>query len=317
VHLWQFENITCFEELCIANKIDISVVIASYNSAPLVFETLESLRRQEGIKPCEYEVILADSSNDGTNDAVHKRFPDVKVIHADERKFPGAARNMGIRESSGAIIAFIDADAVASTSWLERIRHHHQNPGNTAVGGPILNGNPQKFLGWVPYWCEFTGYTARSPETRRRVIPTCNMSIKRKAFDEYGPFLEEQFGNEDVLLAENLRKAGLGPVFKRDMTVYHFNRYNWPRITAHLRNLGMSTGAARRKYNVAGAASFRSWKRHIIIPLTPLYKAALIWGRVVRDEPERLLRLAATSPWIIAGLIHWTIGMRNGLRQGK
>jgi len=294
-----------------------SVVIASYNSAPLVFETLESLHRQEGIKPCEYEVILADSSTDGTNDAVHQRFPEVKIVHSNERKFPGAARNMGIRESTGDILAFIDADAVASPHWLERIRHYHQDPQIVAAGGPILNGNPQKFLGWVPYWCEFTGYTRRSPETRRRVIPTCNLSIKRKAFDEYGPFLEEQFGNEDVLLTENLRKAGLGPVFKRDMPVYHFNRYDWAQITGHLRKLGMSTGMARVKYDVAGAASFRCWKRHFIIPLTPLYKAALIWGRVARDEPERLPRLAATSPWIIAGLIHWTIGMRNGLGQGK
>jgi hypothetical protein len=224
---------------------------------------------------------------------------------------------MGIKESSGEILAFIDADAVASPRWLERISFHLQEPQTVAIGGPIVNGNQSKFLGWVPYWCEFTGYTPRSPETRRRVIPTCNLSIKREAFDKYGPFLEEQFGNEDVLLSENLRKAGLGPVFRRDTPVRHINRHKWAAITAHLRRLGASTGAARARYDIAGATSLRGWKRAFIIPLTPLYKAALIWGRVARDAPQQLPRLAITSPWVIAGLIHWTIGMRNGLRQGK
>ena len=303
-------------ESTISDGIDISVVIASYNSMPLVFETLHSLRHQEGIKPEEYEVILADSSTDGTHDAVREKFPEVKVVHSDVQKYPGAARNMGITESQGSIVAFIDADAYASPRWLERIRHHHKQAGVAAVGGPILNGNPEKFFGWVLYWSEFTGYTAVSPETQRRVIPTCNLSIKRRAFDENGPFLEEQFGNEDVLLTENLRKAGLGPLFKRDMPVYHVNRYRWSEIAPHLRKLGRCTGVARMKFDVAGAGTFRTWRKHLILPLIPLYKWLLICGRTIRDDPGRLMRLGAVSPWLFAGLIHWTLGMRDGLRKG-
>jgi GT2 family glycosyltransferase len=301
----------------ISGKIKISVVIASYNSAPLVFETLESLQRQEGIPSDSYEIILADSSDDNTPSLVPERFPEIRVIHSDKRMYPGGARNMGIRKSSGEIIAFIDADAKASLHWLERIEYHHRDPAVAAVGGPILNGNPDAFLGWVPYWCEFTGYSANSPETRRRVIPTCNLSIKRDAFDKYGPFLEEQFGNEDVLLTENLRREGLGPLFKRDMPVYHHNRFTWNTIAPHLRKLGRCTGIARMKYDIAGSASFRSWRRYLIIPLTPFYKTCLIWGRMLRDDPSRIGRLIVTTPWIFAGLVHWTSGLDDGLREGR
>jgi GT2 family glycosyltransferase len=222
---------------------------------------------------------------------------------------------MGIAESRGKIIAFIDADAVASPNWLERIRHHHREDGVAAVGGPIMNGNQDKFLGWVPYWAEFTGYTGRSPETQRRVIPTCNLSIKREAFDKHGPFLEEQFGNEDVLLTENLMKAGLSPVFRRDMPVYHINRHKWSEIIPHMRKLGRCTGVARMKYDIAGASTFRSWKKHMALPLVPLYKWALISGRIIRDEPWNLPRLLITSPWLFTALVHWTLGMKDGLNE--
>ena len=105
----------------------LSVVIASYNSSKTIESCLKSLEKQTTQEP--FEVIVVDSSIDGTGEMVEKKFPYVKVLRFRERKFPGDARNIGIAEANGKIIAFIDADCKAEEHWAEEIIKAHQAAG--------------------------------------------------------------------------------------------------------------------------------------------------------------------------------------------
>ena len=113
---------------------DISVVVPSYNSRTTIGRCLEALRGQrfDG----EYEVIVVDSSHDGTGEHIEREFPWVKLIHLDERTLPGRARNVGVQEARAEIVAFTDADCVPAPDWLGRHRQaqrHHEVVGLSLI----------------------------------------------------------------------------------------------------------------------------------------------------------------------------------------
>lgn len=84
-----------------------SIIIPNYNKAKYIKKCLESIFNQN-IEKEKYEVIVID---DGSNDEslmIIEEYP-VKLFHTD-RKGAGGARNVGIDNSNGEYIIFIDSD---------------------------------------------------------------------------------------------------------------------------------------------------------------------------------------------------------------
>ena len=84
-----------------------------------------------------FEVIVVDGgSTDRTLEIAHKFTHDVLVVPG---KPVGAARNIGASRAKGDILAFIDADTVASKNWLEKtVESFNLNPAAVGVTGPTL-----------------------------------------------------------------------------------------------------------------------------------------------------------------------------------
>ena len=90
----------------------VSIVVPLYNKAPYVRRCLDSICRQTY---SDFEVIVV---NDGSTDDG----PRIVAAYADQRirlvtqpnAGPGAARNRGIAEAQGELVAFLDAD----DNWL-------------------------------------------------------------------------------------------------------------------------------------------------------------------------------------------------------
>jgi glycosyltransferase involved in cell wall biosynthesis len=91
-----------------AGEIRISVVIPVYNCAEYVGEAVDSVLIQT-FPPLE--VIIIDSSTDGTSDIIEEFKPRVRHFRQTKAGI-GAARNLGVRESAGSHIAHLDADDV-------------------------------------------------------------------------------------------------------------------------------------------------------------------------------------------------------------
>ena len=82
----------------------VSVIIASHNAVTTIGDTLESLERQPARRQCE--IIVVDSSTDGTGAFVRKHFPGVRLY----RK--------GVFEANG---AFIEGTYCSDTEFHWRI----------------------------------------------------------------------------------------------------------------------------------------------------------------------------------------------------
>ncbi|HEX8148863.1 MAG TPA: glycosyltransferase family 2 protein [Pyrinomonadaceae bacterium] len=98
----------------------VSVVVPSYNYGHLVRETLDSLAAQTyGAWEC---VVVDDGSKDDTRSVVEAyaaRDPRVRYVWQENAR-QGAARNNGMRHSSGDYFQFLDADDLLEARKFER-----------------------------------------------------------------------------------------------------------------------------------------------------------------------------------------------------
>lgn len=86
-----------------------SVVIPAFNQASFVGETIKSVLDQTY---SNFEIfVVNDASPDDTSDVVLKfKDPRVNLLEHEENLGLPAARNTGIRGSTGELIALLDAD---------------------------------------------------------------------------------------------------------------------------------------------------------------------------------------------------------------
>lgn len=109
----------------------ISIVIPAHNEAPTIANTIRAVLAQDYH---DFEVIIIDNASDDDTSSVAQEFP-VKVVR-EERKGLLWARERGRNESTGDIIANIDADCIPETDWLSRAIKHFENDHTMAVTGP-------------------------------------------------------------------------------------------------------------------------------------------------------------------------------------
>jgi glycosyltransferase involved in cell wall biosynthesis len=98
----------------------ISVVIPTRNRCHLLRELLEALTRQARLPD---EVLVVDNdSQDQTPDVVRQFATQLPITYLHEReRGAGAARNRGIREAAGDVLAFTDDDCIPDRQWLHFI----------------------------------------------------------------------------------------------------------------------------------------------------------------------------------------------------
>ena len=85
----------------------ISIVIPTYNRADYISETIDSVLNQTYN---DYEIIVVDDgSNDDTKAILSKYGDQIRYIYQENQR-EGAARNNGIRHSTGRYIALLDSD---------------------------------------------------------------------------------------------------------------------------------------------------------------------------------------------------------------
>ncbi|OIQ49142.1 Hyaluronan synthase [Pseudodesulfovibrio hydrargyri] len=98
-------------------EVMVSVVIPTYNRAGLIGKALESVLRQSYGK---YEIIVVDDGSvDDTKAVVTGNYPQARYIYKDNGG-AASARNIGISEARGELVAFLDADDAWYESKLEK-----------------------------------------------------------------------------------------------------------------------------------------------------------------------------------------------------
>jgi glucosyl-dolichyl phosphate glucuronosyltransferase len=173
------------------NLPSISVVICAYTEARWadLMAALASLAVQ---RTPPLEIIVVVDHNPGLLARLRARVPNIVTVENGEARGLSGARNTGIRVAQGAVLAFLDDDAVAAPHWLERLGAAYAEPRVLGVGGAIeplwTCGQP----GWFPpefLWvvgCTYRGMPEQVAPVRNLI--GANMSFRREVFESVGGF---------------------------------------------------------------------------------------------------------------------------------
>ena len=175
-------------------KTTISIIVTSYTTERLedIMELLDSIKAQT--YPDIETIFVAERSRELYDKvkAYEQSISNLKVIFNNDEPGISAARNLGIKEARGGIIAFTDDDALLPPHWAEEsVKAYAKDDSIIGLTGPILPLWEDQSMAWFPrefYWifaCTYYDWT--EPREVRNGYGT-NISFKREAFEYCGLF---------------------------------------------------------------------------------------------------------------------------------
>ncbi|EOG4149032.1 glycosyltransferase family 2 protein [Vibrio cholerae] len=173
----------------------------------------------------DYEVIYVDNgSSDGTKELIESyanKHQKIKLIDASHVKgSPYSARNIGIREAKGDIIAFLDG--YPEVNWLENAVAYMRTTNSDMVSGRVViehNKSDGPYKCFDAIFSLDTAYIVK----RFRCAPTANLFIKRDLLDD-NLFRENIRSGGDIDLTSRLVKNGHTLNFCHNAVSKYFSR---------------------------------------------------------------------------------------------
>lgn len=290
-------------------EILVSLIVPSFRSRATIAETLQSAldQRINGAM----EVVVVDSSDDGTAEWVRQRFPQIQVHHSPHRLLPGAARNRGAQLSLGRYLAFLDSDAAAPPGWLKCLLERMEGPPQARLAGAAIScANPGSPAARILYWIEFSEFLPGSASGQRSALSSCNLLIRREDF-EAGDGFDERFAMaEDLIFCRSL---GGRQHLESSIAVRHRHRQEWGEVRRHLQSLGYWSGRYRATFPVRGSSLRRLPQLSYALLALRLWR---ILRRVRAAGPASPQIRPADLALLVRGLSAWCSGFCRGLKEG-
>ena len=183
--------------------LDATLLIATYNRAALLDETLTSIRAMRVKDGRRWEVVVVDNnSTDGTREVVERQARDFPVplrYLFEARQGRSSALNAGIAASTAAVIAMTDDDVRVEEGWLDAACDAlaDGDPSIAYAGGPVApiwESPPPRWLDltrgdlWGTIAIQDHGTRTFVYEEARKVPLGANMAARRAMFTAIGGF---------------------------------------------------------------------------------------------------------------------------------
>lgn len=219
---------------------NISIIICTRNRPQ---QLIQSLRSLEKLNPLPQEILVIDNApNSNLTREIVNQFPSVKYV-LEPRPGLSIARNTGIRNSHGEIIAFTDDDVVVHSGWLLGLQSAFKTTTTMAVTGLMLpaqleteaeisfHQNSDSRWEYQPLIFDSKFFQAMQPRGVPvwRIGAGANMAFRRQVFSIIGDF-DERLGagaagcSEDSEIWYRILAQGWECRYEPTAVVFHYHR---------------------------------------------------------------------------------------------
>ncbi len=241
----------------------VSVVIACFNSAKVIKNTLEHLQKQKNIEDINWEIVLVDNnSSDNTSEIARNIWnsnPIVPINIILEKKIGEAnARLSGIKAARYDIISIVDDDNWVYENWIYKIVDYFNNTEIGLIGCAGVG----EFEEPPPFWFH-ENQTAFAigklteghfvDFTNEGLVPGAGLSLRKEIYDKlfslgWQPKLQGRVGNTQSAGADSemclaTRLLGYKIFYSNELTFKHFTakpRITWERLLKMTEGFGRS-----------------------------------------------------------------------------
>lgn len=257
---------------------DITVIIPTYNSEKFISRALHAIF-EGALLP--RQVIVVDGGSKDLTIKIAKEYP-VEVL-SNPKTSAADARNIGINNSKGDIIAFTDSDCVPCKNWLEKIfENFKNNPGLVGVGGRMLPLEPKNdieaFCGDI-FINGIMRFSNQSFKPDKKFLPgsfiTANCSYRKKALigvDGFNEFFKNN-GEDIDLFWRMIDKFPGCLLYDPSIIVYHSFPDTYKKLFKKYFQYGIASSKLAKFHLKTPSVDFSIYRKllkHVIRFINPL-----------------------------------------------
>ncbi len=269
----------------------ISVIVPVYNTGRYLDRVIAALLTQDYSRG-EFELIFVDNGSEDDSRSILERQSQIRVFYESGRG-SYAARNRGIGEARGDILAFTDSDCYPERGWLSAIDRSFQSSAVQVLLGPRV---PPVQNNWVRLVSEYenkkTELVCASDDPTLYFGHTNNMAVRRSAMDRFGPFVKRARGSDTIFVRRVVEDLSCDAVaYCSEMRVQHAELESISIYYDKVRTYGRS----RKAY------------RHIMTvrPLSQRERLKVFWEAT---RQRRIIDTAQLFALLVGGAIAWWYG---------
>lgn len=250
------------------SAIHASVIIPVYNDRTGLEKCLAGLRQQTYPQEC-FEVLVIDNGSRESVADIVAGYGDGCRLLSEPEQGSYVARNTGIRQARGRVLAFTDADCIPEPDWLAEgiaALARCKRPG--LIGGRIqvefLPGIRKNMFSLYDYCFAFQ---QEKFVIRSRYAATANLFTLRDVIHQVGEFDSELMSGGDYEWGQRVHAAGLDIVYCAQATVLHPPRDTFEKHRHRMARVVQGKETRRVRYGRPAMTSL-SWVSAFMPPLS-------------------------------------------------
>ena len=295
------------------SKAELSIIIPNLHS-PIIDQTIESLLQQK--INYSFEIIVVGQDKFRLVDKYENS--RIKHIKTASPTPPGIARNIGVANSVGNYIFFIDADCIASQDWLQEHMKVHEHYNDPVVVGGSVSFPSINYLTLVDNISTFHEYMEHIPAGNKEQLPSLNMSLSRQVWEKFGG-LNPDFlfpAGEDAEFTTKIYISKLPLLFEPKANVQHLPERNQiTDLVIHSFQFGYYSIKGNTKYRTELKVPFILKSDILSILFSPILAGYVIIKILFKEKLP--IRFWKTLPVVFLLKITWCLGIAKKINNQK